>query len=208
MIIRFFKYLSISLIVFTQSSKTFSQEVTAPKKRENISLAIGNLCQYIGKYQTNKNGDKNLCEFRPHIGINYTHKINQKISLYPQFHFNIPQNSRDKSSLKFNFATLVNIKFAPHKTLPLSYIAGAGLYFTNFIGKGGSVTLNNGQDQESFPRPKEYKMSYQPIINVGANYRINKKFSTETFLYTFNLFDGKKRAFSLGLNVNYHFGTI
>lgn len=208
MIINFFKYLSVFLFYFYQVTPGLSAETTQANKLTNISISLGNLCQYIGKYQTNTKGDKNICDFRPHVGINYDHKLKHGLALYPQFHLNLPQNSRDKSTLKFNFVTLLNATFSPHEKFPLAYIAGGGLYFTNFIGKGGNVTLNNGQTQESFPRPKEYRVSYQTVINLGLNYSFHKKWSAETFVYTFNLFESTKRAFSAGLNINYHLGKI
>jgi hypothetical protein len=171
----------------------------------DFSLSIGNLCEYIGKYQTNENGSKNACSFLPSVAGNFDYYFTPGLILSPQLGATLPKSGRDENIKRMTFFGLLNAKY---KTEYVNFILGTGFYFTRIWGPGGEEALNNGNSSDSFPLPAEAVYSRNFIVNLGLGHDFNREWSGELYTYIFNAESSSARAFSAGANVTYHFGEF
>lgn len=171
----------------------------------DLSVSLGNLCEYVGKIQTNDSGETNKCSFLPSLSLSYDYFFTKDFALSPQFGATLPKSGRDENIKRMTLFTLLNMKY---KTSYINLIGGAGLYFTRIWGPGGEESLNNGNSSDSFPLPKDPVYSRNFIVNLGAGYDFNQNWSAELYTYIFNALESDDRAFSVGVNATYHFGDV
>jgi hypothetical protein len=177
----------------------------SPTLTNDLTFSLGNLCEYIGKIQTDDKGSTNACSFLPTFATALDMKMTNDWILSPQIGATLPKSGRDENINRMTLFTLINLKY---RTSYINLIAGTGLYFTRISGNGGEEVLNNGNSTESFPLPKEAIWSRNLIVNLGAGLEFNRMWSGEVYTYIFNIEDSKERAISLGLTLSYHFGEV
>ena len=198
----------VLLIAFTLSVNVYAAPAKKAKSlasTNDLYISLGNLCEYIGVYQTDDEGTKNGCSFLPTLSGSLDYHLTSKFAIMPQIGLTMPKSGTDENIKRITFFTLVNMKY---KTNYVNLIAGAGFYFTRISGPGGEVELNNGNGTDSFPLPKDTVYSRNFIANLGLGLDFNKEWSGELYTYIFNALKSEERAFSLGLTISYHFGEI
>ena len=171
----------------------------------DLTVSLGNLCEYVGKIQTNESGDKNICSFMPSLSMNYDYFFTNKFALSPQIGATLPKSGRDEHIKSMTLFALLNSKY---KTSYVNFIGGVGLYYTRIWGPGGEETLNNGNASDSFPLPKDPVYTRNFIVNLGLGLDFTKDISGELYTYVFNALESEDRAFSVGVNLSYHFGEV
>lgn len=171
----------------------------------DLNFSLSNLCEYVGKIQTNGSGQTNFCSFLPSFASSYESSVYQDIFLAPQIGFTLPQSGRDENIKRMTFFLLLNSKY---KTSYVNFVLGAGLYFTRISGPGGDSVLNNGSSSDSFPLPSDAVYSRNLILNLGLDYDINKDWSVNLYSYVFNVTSSDNRSLSLGIGVTYHYGEV
>ena len=191
-------YLSI-LLIFSIG------HYTSECRANDLNFNISNLCEYVGKFQTNSNGKTNLCSFLPTFASSYEIPMTKEFSLSPQLGFTFPKSGRDENVSRLSIFLLMNSKY---KTKYLNFILGTGLFFTRISGPGGDSTLNNGTGSDSFPLPQDPVYSRNIILNVATEIDFNQEWSGMIYSYLFNVLSKDKRAFSLGLGFRYNYGEI
>ncbi len=190
------KYLIFLLLI--SSSSVFA--VTT-----DLNVSLGNLCEYVGKIQTDEDGGKNFCSFLPSLSGNLDFFITPEFVLSPQLGATLPKSGRDENIKRMTMYALLNSKY---KTSYVNLIGGAGLYLTRISGPGGEALLNNGNGTDSFPLPKDAVYTRNFIVNLGLGFDFNKEWSAELYTYVFNALKSEDRAFSLGFSATYHFGEV
>lgn len=195
------KYLTLLLFITTP---LFAATKSSNPKGD-LSFSLGNLCEYVGKIQTNGDGDTNTCSFLPSFAGSYDIYVTKEFAISPQIGATLPKSGRDENIKRMTIFTLLNMKY---KTPYINLIAGTGLYFTRIWGPGGEEDLNNGNSSDSFPLPKDPVYSRNLIVNLGAGYDFNQDWSAELYTYIFNALESEDRAFSVGATVTYHFGDV
>lgn len=171
----------------------------------DLTVSLGNLCEYIGKIQTDEKGSTNLCSFMPTLSSSIDYFVYPELALSPQIGATLPKSGRDENISRMTMFVLMNLKY---KASFMNFIVGTGLYFTRVSGEGGEAILNNGNSTESFPLPKDAVYSRNIILNLGGSYDFNKEWSGELYTYVFNLESSEDRAFSVGAALTYHFGEV
>ena len=171
----------------------------------DLLVSVGNLCEFIGVYQTNESGDKNTCSFLPYFSSSLDIVLDKDWAVSPELSFTLPHSGRDKNVSILNIATLINAKY---KTQYLNLIFGTGFYFTRISGPGGEETLNNGNSTDSFPLPQSAVYSRNFILHLSLGHDFNTEWSTELYSYVFNSFTTMDRSLSAGAKVTYHFGDL
>lgn len=171
----------------------------------DLSMSLGNVCEFVGKVQTNDSGKMNTCDFNVYVSSSLGYMFNEQITLSPEIGLFMPKNGRDSTISKFSFFALANAKY---NFSMFHYLAGMGLYFTRTSGKGGTQDLNNGSTTVSFPMPNTATYSRNFIINMGLGVDFSKEWSMDLHTYVFNLATSEDRAFSIVLNGTYNFGEI
>jgi hypothetical protein len=171
----------------------------------DLTLSIGNLCEYVGKYQKNEDGDKNLCSFMPYLASSFDIALANGFYLAPQIGASLPQSGKDENVKRMALFALANGKY---KINLLTLTAGLGLYITRIWGPGGEAVLNNGTGTDSFPLPEEPVYTRNFILNLGAGAQITNEISAELYTFIFNTAESEDRSLSIGLSATYHFGEV
>ena len=198
----------VLILAFAFSANIFAAPAKKTDSLEGFSdfyLSLGNLCEFIGTYQTNDEGKKNGCTFLPSLAASVDSYLTNDLIFMPQIGFTIPKSGLDEKVKRMTIFALINMKF---KTNYINLIGGAGFYVTRIWGPGGDLELNNGNSTDSFPLPNDAVYSRNLIINLGLGLDFNKQWSGELYTYVFNAFESLERAYSLGLTVSYHFGEV
>lgn len=206
-IYRLFKHsVLLSILVFSFESKALeSSNSTGSAHTNDLTLSLGNLCEYIGKVQTDEKGSTNVCSFLPSLSSSLDYYMTPNWALSPQIGATLPKSGRDQNITRMTMIALMNLKY---KTDYAHLIFGTGFFFTRVSGNGGEEVLNNGNSTESFPLPRDAVWSRNFIVNLGASADFNQSWSSELYTYIFNIEDSKERAFSAGVNLTYHFGEV
>lgn len=174
-------------------------------KAYDFTVSVGNLCEYVGKIQTDDNGATNLCQFAPYLASSVDLPISADFLFSPEAGLSIPKHGRDENINKMTLFVLANTKY---KFSSMHLIGGLGLFFTRISGSGGNEDLNNGSGTSSFPLPDSTVYSRNFILNLGAGYDFTKDWSADVHTYIFNLLKSEDRAFSIAINGTYHFGEF
>ena len=176
-----------------------------PAASYDVTASLGNLCEYIGKIQTDEEGSKNICQFTPYLASSYDYALTTDFILSPELGFSVPKSGRDEHIKKMNLFILTN---GIYKLSNIHLIAGLGLFFTRISSTGGTEELNNGTGTSSFPLPDSTIFTRNFILNLGLGMDINKDWSADLHSFVFNLLTSEDRAFSLAINGTYHFGEF
>lgn len=200
------KYPTISLAFFFLAFIVTTLGFTGEKSYAyDATFSVGNLCEYIGKIQTDDKGAMNSCEFNPYLSAAMDVPITTNFFLSPELGFTLPKHGRDENISKMTFFGLANSKY---KLNMFHFIGGAGLFFTRISASGGSEDLNNGGTTSSFPLPEGAIYSRNFILNLGFGADFSPSLSADLHTYVFNLLSSDDRAFSVLINGTYHFGEF
>ncbi|MBC7427069.1 MAG: hypothetical protein H7336_00565 [Bacteriovorax sp.] len=196
----------VTLFVLIFCMPAYSATKSKPSQSSNdFYLSLGNLCEYVGKIQTDSNGGKNFCSFTPSLSLNYDYFVIPDFALSPEIGATLPKSGRDSNIKTMTLYALMNGKY---KTSYVNFIVGAGVYLTRIWGPGGDETLNNGNSSDSFPLPKDPVYTRNFIVNLGVSNEFSQDISGELYTYIFNALKKEDRSFSLGFSLSYHFGEI
>lgn len=204
----FVQLLIVLLIAFSFSANVLAASTKKPiatPKTHDLYASLGNLCEFIGIYQTNDEGTKNTCGFLPTLSGSLDYQLTSKFIVSPQIGITMPKSGNDENIKRMTFFLLTNMKY---KTAYVNFIAGTGFYITRISGPGGEEELNNGDAMDSFPLPKDAIYSRNFIINLGLGLDFNQEWSGELYTYIFNATKSEERAYSLGAAISYHFGEV
>ncbi len=205
-----FKPIKLSALLLTtlllSANLTYAaNKAPAGNRQADLNVSLGNLCEYIGTYQTDSDGSKNTCSFLPSLALSYEYYFTPKFALAPQFGATLPKKGADDTINRMTLFALANMKY---RTNYVNLIGGLGFYFTRISGPGGEQELNNGSGTDSFPLPKEAVYSRNVIVNLGLGLDFTDTFSGELYTYIFNATESEDRAFSIGAALTYHFGDV
>lgn len=179
--------------------------IAAKVSAYDTALSVGNLCEYVGKIQTDDSGSTNFCSFNPYLAGSIDYAITNQLLLSPEAGISLPKSGRDENIDKMSFFFLANAKY---KFSPLHLIAGAGLFYTRIQGPGGTQELNNGTSVTSFPMPDSTVYARNFILNLGIGADLSREWSADLHTYVFNALTSEDRTFSIALNGTYHFGEF
>lgn len=171
----------------------------------DAGFSAGNLCEFVGKIQTDDSGSTNVCSFNPYFAGQIDYPLTDRFLVSPELGLSIPKSGRDKNIKKMSLFALANAKY---KFSPMHLIAGGGLFFTRIAGKGGTQELNNGNSTVSFPMPESTVYTRNFILNLGFGIDFSPSWSADLHTYIFNALTSEDRAFSIALNGTYHFGEF
>jgi hypothetical protein len=171
----------------------------------DVTLSLGNLCEYVDKIQVDENGGKNFCEFNPYLASSIDFTLGQNVLISPEIGLSFPKKGRDENISKMTFFGLAHAKY---KFTYVHLSAGAGLFFTRISANGGEEDLNNGNSSSSFPLPEGAVYSRNFIVNLGMGADFNKDWSADLHTYIFNIIKSEDRALSIAINGTYHFGEF
>ena len=184
------------IFYFLLSSNSFGYDVT---------FSLGNLCEYVGKIQTDDSGSTNVCQFKPYLAASYDYSLSDSWLISPELGTTFPGHGRDEKISKLSFYTMLNSKY---KFSQFHLVGGLGLFFTKISADGGTETLNNGSSTVEFSLPEKTIYTRNFVMNLGAGWDINPKWNTDVHILIFNLMTSEDRAYTIALNLTYHYGEF
>lgn len=176
-----------------------------PLRAYDVGLSLGNLCEYVGKIQTDDSGSTNICSFNPYLAGSIDYEVSKQFLLSPEIGLSMPKSGRDENISKMSLFALANAKY---KFSEFHFIFGAGLFFNRVSGSGGTEDLNNGTGTVSFPLPDSTIYTRNFILNLGLGADFGTEWSADLHTYIFNPETSEDRAFSISINGTYHFGEF
>jgi hypothetical protein len=192
-------YLIVLVGYLALSSKVYAYDA---------SVGLGNLSEFIGKIQTDDQGNSAIISLNPYLKLNIdfiydaknpNHIINSEIGL------TIPKSDPDPNTHRLKFFGLLNYKYQLES---LYTKIGLGLFFTRVWANDGEEELNNGSSTTSFPLPDKATVSRNAIVNLALGHSITTNLNAEIQSMIFNLTNNEDRAFSVGVCLNYQLGEI
>jgi hypothetical protein len=194
--IKYPTYIFFLLLYFASSRAAHAYDAT---------LSLGNLCEFVGRIQTDDSGSINVCSFNPYLASSVELAVNEQLIFAPEIGFSFPKHGRDENISKMSLFALANAKY---RFSMFHFIGGAGLFFSRISGKGGTEDLNNGNGTVSFPMPETTVYARNFIVNLGLGIDLNKSWGADLHTFIFNALTSEDRAFSIAINGTYHFGEF
>lgn len=192
------KILLIALVTFFSSSSWGAMI-------DNATLGFGSLTNFVGKVQTNKQGDTRKFEFSPYINGTLRWFFYDKFSFIPEIGCGFPESGEDERISRFHYETLLHLGYSYND---LTFTLGAGLSFTRLTSDGSEVTLDNGLGTSTFYMPEATGTSRNFVQTLGVDYNIYQGWGAQGKMIFYNITDEKKKAWSYFLGVNYFFGPL
>lgn len=192
------KLLPLFLSLFFFPSFVFASTI------DDASLGLGTLTNYVGKVQTDENGNTRKFDFSPFFSASLKWFFYNNFSFGPELGCGLPESGDHKKIQRFHYQILGNISYTYEKNLNLNL--GAGLAFTRLTSDGGEELLDNGIGKTSFHLPDFTSTSRNFILTIGGDYVIYQGWALATKMIAYNIADQNKRAFSYLVGINYHFG--
>lgn len=174
-------------------------------KTHDLGIGLGNYCEQIKRVQTDDKGSKNICTFRPFLSTEFF------LQAAENFHYGLFLGSSFPQSAKDDFTHRMVLLISPTLRYYYEYFhfqVSLGLQVTRIWGDGGEVTLNNGNTTQTFNLPNESRFARNTVGSLGVGYSLFDNFTLNSDLYLIEALDSDKRAFSLLLQMKYHFGEI
>lgn len=162
-----------------------------PVYASKLQPHLGNLCETVGKYQSDNKGSLSYCQFNPLIGGSYIFD-QYEFSLSYQHLKNLPDQNISRMSLFWQ----LNYRYTINEKWPI-LIGGVGLYTLKVSGKGGTVTLNNGNSTGTFIVPDNTVYSNNFTYDAALEMPITPEINTRLTFSFLNLFDSNKRSINL-----------
>lgn len=190
------KFIGIFLIFTISVSANFS----------DITFGTGVINEQIGRYQINRDGDKNNFDHRVYFNSSVQYNLMEGWSLIPEVGLLWPFGTTDDENTQkysYFFNTHIGYSFLENWMITL----GTGMYLTSIKGDGGSATLPNGDGFTSFPVPDGITTTRNVVAILGGQfYFYDHEWSVKSQVFAFNVANSRNRSFSYTLSFNYHFG--
>lgn len=202
--------LTIFFIACTISKPTFADLISdrsssnvLEAKETDWSVGLGNFCELIGRVQVDEKGNKNLCTYRPFVSSDFFLRTKHGV------HYGLLLGSSFPQSPKDDYTHRMVMHFVPTARMYYEHFhfqLSLGLQFTRIWGDGGEVVLNNGSSTQTFNVPNESRFARNTVVGFGIGYSLFDQLTLNSDLYALDLLDTDKRAYSLLLQLKYHFG--
>jgi hypothetical protein len=170
----------------------------------DLSIGAGFINQFIGKFQTTREGDENSFEPRLYLETSVTYDLDTMLTFTPEAALVWPGGGEEEYISRYVYYFNFLVGWRPVEYW--SFKVGPGFYFTTISGDGGTDDLPNGIGIDSFPVPDGPSTSRNLTGNLAVEYYywpLDISIKAETLF--FNPFDSVRRAYSYTLSLHYHF---
>lgn len=120
----------------------------------------------------------------------------------PEVNWVLPQYAGSSRIIKNLFMFRVDGAYDALEWLRLRL--GTSLMWQNIHGRGGEVSVNNGDSESTFYYPDENRSALNNTFDLGIEGLITPKWSVRLQTYTYSLFNYRSRQTSYTLFLTYH----
>lgn len=164
-------------------------------------LSTGTYVPYFNSAQISNEGQTQKFAINPYLGIGTQMPMSASQFFSPEFGFayflNTAKNTKkDTIFLHYNFSYILSGQF--------TFRYGLTNNWYRLHGKGGSVSLSNGNGTTKFPSPDKTVVSYYTTLNLGTEYILtNRQYSVrfDFQIMSFKELDNKAYNYILTFNL-------
>lgn len=176
---------------------------------KNATFGFGSYTEFYDELQIDEAGNKNDFTFNPYLSVGAEGKTLFDLYAYPELILVIPDDGDYGKMTKttFIFSFEVGQKFFNEKLL---LTTGSSIIATNYNGEGGTITLQNGDNQsENFFAPNENRTTINNTLDFGASLFIpSMDLNVKLQTMIFSVFESERTMISYTLSFNYFWGGI
>lgn len=165
-------------------------------------FSAGTHVPYFDRAQVNNSGTTQKFALNPYFSIGGQYGLSGAHFFSPElgYAYNREQAKNMRTELimvHYNFSYVLNSQFL--------FRYGLANNWYRIVGKGGNVTLNNGNATTSFPAPDKTVTTYYTTLNLGTEYMLsNRKYSIRFDLNTMSFAKLENKVFNYLLTVNFY----
>ena len=149
--------------------------------------------------QKDEEGSRDTFSFHPKLSLSSVHPFTLNQFFSPELGI-IKYVGLDDEYSKYTMFFLSNLIYKSSHQLLYKY--GLGIFKTTISGKGGTITIRNGDDYATAYRPEESSTTYLASLNLGIELP-KPRYSIGIDAFIFNSFSSLERSVSYSLNFNY-----
>lgn len=172
-----------------------------PFKIDAVSLNAGFHTEFYNNVQIDDSGGMRKIDYAPTLGVGGYIPLNDGWSFLPELNWVLPRSAGSSQIVKNLVMFRADFGYDPLDWLRLR--AGTSLMFLNIHGRGGSTTINNGNDSSTFYYPDENHSSLNNTFDLGLE-AMHENWSLRFQTYTYSLFKEERRQVSYTLFVTYY----
>ena len=165
-------------------------------------ISSGTYVPYFNKAQTTTSGSTQFFDLNPYIGagaqilLSGPHYFSPEAG-YVYYKENAKNTRTELINLQYNFSYVLSSRFL--------FRYGLSNNWLRIIGKGGNVSLKNGNTTTSFKSPDKTVTSYFTTLNLGTEYMFStRKYSLRFDLNMMSFAKFEKRAYNYLLTFNFY----
>jgi len=165
-------------------------------------ISSGTFVPYLSRAQVNAKGDTKVFELNPYIGLGTQLHMSGMNYFMPEigysYFLNNPKNiRREQVFINYNFSRVLSDNF--------TFRYGITNNWYRIIGKGGGITLDNGDSKTTFPSPDKTVTSYYTTLNIGGEaFFASRNYGLRFDLQTMSFQKLENRAFNYLLTINFY----
>jgi len=172
-----------------------------PFKIDAISLNAGFHTEFYNNVQIDDSGGMRKIDYAPTLGMGGHIPLNEDWSFLPELNWVLPRSAGSSQIVKNLVMFRADFGYDPLDWL--RFRVGTSLMFLNIHGRGGSTTINNGNDSSTFYYPDENHSSLNNTFDLGLE-AMYEDWSLRFQTYTYSLFKEESRQVSYTLFVTYY----
>jgi hypothetical protein len=163
--------------------------------------SAGTYVPFFNKAQVSNSGKTQTFDLTPYAGIGKQFHLAGPQYFMPELGFaywleNPKKTQKSMIFIHYNFSYVVS------QSLIWRY--GLSTHWYRIKGKGGTVTLQNGNGTSNFDAPSKTVTSYFTTLNMGTEYFFNRELSLRFDLQLMNVNKFEDKAYNYLLTLNFY----
>lgn len=146
-------------------------------------------------------GDSVVFEVNPFVSVSTVYAFRRNHFILPEIGLVHHTGQADNSRVR-TFFILYHLGYRFSQNMMLRY--GIGTFATRISGKGGTVSLRDGDQQRDFAVPDTSQTTYTSTFNLGSEYRVNSNWAIKFDGLLMGALDSDKRNLSYMLSTAYY----
>jgi len=190
-----YRKILISFLLIGLSAQSLANNI------QKIYFNLGTHTEFFNAIQTDDQGSFRKFDFAPTIGAGLVVPINTHFNFLPEINWVLPQMLEDSNIMINTLMFRGDVAYDLVEWLRLRL--GTSLMWQNQHGRGGKVSMNNGNDQSTFYYPDENRSSLNNTLDIGAEF-MYENFALRLQTYVYSIFITERRQISYTLFLTYY----
>lgn len=199
------KLIYSTTLFFLISTSALAEDSLHLMSLEDKSLSLGNLTQFVGDIQEDKNGRVNKLDLWPYLSFHTTHHLFSDFVLLPELAVAQPQRAETTKITKYLGWLKIDIGY---QKWDFVFRVGSSLYVQRTTGEGGTMRVANGAGTTEFYIPAYSTTAMNFTQDLGIEYMFYDHWSTRAQMFTYTILEEQSRSYNYTLSITYHLDKI